>query len=59
MEAQQHGDQLKRGLKTATFSSSHWAVLSVPACFWEAHPLSSLPVRALFWVTPSRVLLPF
>ena len=59
MEAQQHGDQLKRGLKTAIYSSSHWVVLSAQACFWEAHPSSSLPVRALFWVTLSQVLLRF
>jgi hypothetical protein len=59
MEAQQHGDQLKRGLKNRHISSSHWAVLSVPACFWAAHPLSSLPARALFWVTRLPVLLPF
>ena len=47
MEAQQHGDQLKRGLKTAIYSSSHWVVLSAQACFWEAHPSSSLPVRII------------
>ncbi len=59
MEAQQHGDQLKRGLKTAIFSSSPRAVLLVLACFWAVRPLSSRPVRALFWVTRLQVSLRF
>lgn len=45
MEGQQHGDRLKRGLKTVTFSSSRWAGPSAPACFGERP--SSPPARII------------
>lgn len=51
MEAQQHGDQLKRGLKNRHIQLIALAVLLVLACFWAVHRLSSRPVRALFWGT--------
>lgn len=59
MEAQQHGDQLKRGLKNRHIQLIAWAVLLVLACFWAVRPLSSRPVRALFWVTRLQVSLRF
>jgi hypothetical protein len=58
MEGQQHGDRLKRGLKTAIFSLLLWAALSAPACFWAVHPLFSPPAPGLFWAMRSPVLSP-
>ena len=56
MEGQQHGDRLKRGLKNRHISSSRWAGLSAPACFWGARPSFSPPARVSFLVTLSPVL---
>ena len=42
--------------KTVTFSSSRWAGLSAPACFWGARPSFSPPARVSFLVTLSPVL---
>ncbi len=58
MEAQQHGDQLKRGLKNRHIQLIALGGAIGTGLFLAAHPLSSLPVRALFWVTRLPALLP-
>lgn len=59
MEGQQHGDQLKRGLRTAIFSLLRWVALLGLAFFWAAHQSFNPPAPVLFWATPLQVLSPF
>jgi aromatic amino acid transport protein AroP len=47
MEGQQHGDQLKRGLKNRHIQLTRWAALSGLACFWAARQSLILQARII------------